>query len=166
MVFYLNIPLADPAARSYQIAYDIVYDMKERRIVLDTNVLIAALRSRRGCSNRLLSRVSIDPFEIILSAPLVLEYEDVALRQLDVLPYTADEIREIIDFLCRVGRPTAIFYLWRPCLRDPHDDLVLEAAVAGQADTIVTFNLRDFHGIERFGLQAQTPRTFLKEMHP
>lgn len=99
-----------------------------------------------------------------ISGPLVLEYESVALRQLESLIYTTEEVQEIIDFLCWAARPTQIFYLWRPWLRDPQDDLVLEAAVAGQCDTIVTFNQRDFRGIERFGLQAQTPRMFLEEI--
>lgn len=140
--------------------------MDARRIIIDTNVLIAGLRSRRGCSNRLLTLLTGNQFETVISAPLVFEYEDVALRQIDCLTYTKDEIREIIDFICQVARPTTIFYLWRPYLKDPKDDHVLEAAVAGQADTIVTFNLRDFRGIERFGLQVQTPRTFLKEIEP
>lgn len=135
-----------------------------RRIVIDTNVLMAALRSRRGRSNRLLSLVGAGRFQTVISAPLILEYEDVALRQLGSLIYTVGEIHEIIDFICRVAKPTEIFYLWRPFLPDPKDDLVLEAAVAGQCDTIVTFNQRDFRGIERFGLQLRTPRTFLEEI--
>jgi hypothetical protein len=63
-------------------------------------------------------------------------------------------------------RPRAIHYLWRPFLPDPKDDLVLEAAVAGRCDTIVTFNRRDFRGVEQFGLRIRTPREFLEELEP
>jgi predicted nucleic acid-binding protein len=95
---------------------------------------------------------------------LVLEYEDAALRQIDALLYTPDEVREIIDFLCWAGEATPIYYLWRPFLRDTKDDLVLEAAVAGRCDTIVTFNQRDFNGVDKFGLQVRTSRAFLEEL--
>lgn len=135
-----------------------------RRIVLDTNVLVSALRSRRGTSNRLVSLVGSETFELVISVPLVLEYEDAALRQIDALVYTPDEVREIIDFLCWAGEAKPIYYLWRPFLPDPKDDLVLEAAVAGRCDTIVTFNQRDFKGVDKFGLQARTPRAFLEEL--
>jgi len=135
-----------------------------RRVVLDTNVLIAALRSRRGRSNRLLSLAGADRFGLVISVPLVLEYEDAALRQIDALIYTTDEVREIIDFLCWAGETTSIYYLWRPFLPDPKDDLVLEAAVAGRCDTIVTFNQRDFKGVDKFGIQVRTPGAFLEEL--
>jgi putative PIN family toxin of toxin-antitoxin system len=135
-----------------------------RRIVLDTNVLVSALRSRRGRSNKLLSLVGSETFDLVISVPLILEYEDAALRQIDALVYTPDEVREIIDFLCWAGEATPIYYLWRPFLPDPKDDLVLEAAVAGRCDTIVTFNQRDFKGVDKFGLQVRTPRAFLEEL--
>jgi putative PIN family toxin of toxin-antitoxin system len=135
-----------------------------RRIVLDTNVLVSALRSRRGRSNKLLSLVGSETFDLVISVPLILEYEDAALRQIDALVYTLDEVREIIDFLCWAGEATPIYYLWRPFLPDPKDDLVLEAAVAGRCDTIVTFNQRDFKGVDKFGLQVRTPRAFLEEL--
>jgi len=135
-----------------------------RRIVLDTNVLVSALRSRRGRSNQLVALVGSERFELVLSVPLVLEYEDAALRQIDAMVYSPDEVREIIDFLCWAGEATPIYYLWRPFLSDPKDDLVLEAAVAGRCDTIVTFNQRDFKGVDKFGLQVRTPRAFLEEL--
>jgi putative PIN family toxin of toxin-antitoxin system len=135
-----------------------------RRIVLDTNVLVSALRSRRGRSNKLLSLVGSETFDLVISVPLILEYEDAALRQIDALVYTPDEVREIIDFLCWAGEATPIYYLWRPFLPDPKDDLVLEAAVAGRCDTIATFNQRDFKGVDKFGLQVRTPRAFLEEL--
>jgi putative PIN family toxin of toxin-antitoxin system len=135
-----------------------------RRIVLDTNVLVSALRSRRGRSNQLVSLVGSEAFELVISVPLVLEYEDAALRRVDALVYSPDEVREIIDFLCWAGEATPIYYLWRPFLRDPKDDLVLEAAVAGRCDAIVTFNQRDFKGVDKFGLQVRTPGAFLEEL--
>jgi putative PIN family toxin of toxin-antitoxin system len=135
-----------------------------RRIVLDTNVLVSAMRSRRGRSNKLVALIGSETFGLVISVPLVLEYEDAALRQIDALVYTPDEVREIIDFLCWAGEATPIYYLWRPFLPDPKDDLVLEAAVAGRCDTIVTFNQRDFKGVDKFGLQIRTPRAFLEEL--
>ncbi len=104
------------------LASGIIYAYQMRRIVLDTNVVVAALRSRRRASNKLLSLVGSGRFDAVISVPLVLEYEDVLLRQLEHLPYTADEIREIIDYLCAACEPQAIYYLWRPILRDPKED--------------------------------------------
>jgi predicted nucleic acid-binding protein len=105
-----------------------------------------------------------DRFEMVISVPLVLEYEDAVVRDLTALRYTSAEVREILDFICWAAEPTSIYYLWRPFLPDPKDDLVLEAAVAGRCDTIVTFNHRDFIGIDKFGLRARTPREFLEEL--
>jgi predicted nucleic acid-binding protein len=90
-----------------------------RPIVLDTNVLVSALRSRRGRSNKLVSLVGSETFDLVISVPLVLEYEDAALRQIDALVYTPEEVREVIDFLCWAGEATPIYYLWRPFLPDP-----------------------------------------------
>jgi predicted nucleic acid-binding protein len=72
-------------------------------------------------------------------------------------------MEEIVDYLCAACEPQAIYYLWRPILRDPKDDMVLEVAVAAGCDTSVTFNARDFQGADRFGLRIQTPAEFLKE---
>jgi putative PIN family toxin of toxin-antitoxin system len=137
-----------------------------RRIVLDTNVLVAALRSRHGASNELLALVGRDLFTTVISVPLVLEYEEAAHRHIDAVPYSPDEVNEIINFICAHSEPQAIYYLWRPHLPDPKDDHVLEVAVAGQCDTIVTFNLRDFRGAELFGIQPLTPSSSLKEIRP
>jgi putative PIN family toxin of toxin-antitoxin system len=137
-----------------------------RRIVFDTNVLIAALRSRHGASNKLFTLVGRKMFTTVISVPLVLEYEEASHRQIDALPYSIDEVDEIIDFVCAHSEPQAVYYLWRPLLPDPEDDHVLEVAVAGRCDTIVTFNQRDFRGAELFGIQVLTPSSFLKEMQP
>ncbi len=136
-----------------------------RQIVLDTNVLIAALRSRRGASFRLLSLVGTSSaFELNLSVPLVLEYEEVAKRPGLALGLSVEAVDAVIDYLCAVSNRREVFFLWRPFLKDPKDDMVLELTVAAGADTIVTFNLKDFAGTETFGLRVVTPQVFLQEI--
>lgn len=136
--------------------------MAALQIVLDTNVLVAALRSRTGASFRLLGLVGRDPrFQLHLSVPLVLEYEEVARRHAAELGLDEADVDDVLDYLCSVARLHEIFFLWRPVLRDPSDDLVLELAVGAGCQGIVTFNTRDFAGAERFGVWIETPRQFL-----
>ncbi|MGD9546687.1 MAG: putative toxin-antitoxin system toxin component, PIN family [Candidatus Krumholzibacteriia bacterium] len=132
------------------------------RIVLDTNVLVSALRSRSGASFQVLSRVGLGRFDIVLSVPLVLEYESVTKRLSRSMGLTHEDIDDILDYLCRVGILRGIFYLWRPVLRDPKDDMVLEAAVEGGCGFIVTHNIDDFTGCASFGVQAIRPAGFLR----
>jgi predicted nucleic acid-binding protein len=75
-----------------------------------------------------------------------------------------DDVRNIIDYMCSVAVRQEVFYLWRPILRDPGDDLVLELAIAANCDAIVTHNIRDFAGLSRFGLRLLTPGEFLREL--
>jgi putative PIN family toxin of toxin-antitoxin system len=144
----------------------IVYDTSvvSPRVVLDTNVLVAASRSKKGASARLLSLIGTGRFEVVLSVPLLLEYEAVFLR--DLAPDSAErQVRaDILDYLCAVAERQAIFFLWRPHLRDPKDEMVLEAAVAGGCRTIISFNKKDFVGAERFGVVIRTPQEFLEEI--
>lgn len=139
-------------------------NMESPQIVLDTNVLVAGLRSRRGASFRLLSLVGSDRFHINLSVPLLLEYEDVLLRPGSEVPLSDAEIQDVLDFHCAVAQHHRIFFLWRPFLRDPHDDMVLEVAVTAGCRFIITFNERDFAGVERFGIRACPPAEFLREI--
>lgn len=134
------------------------------RVVLDTNVLVAAIRSRRGASFELLSRVGVGDFEIAASVPLVLEYEDAMLRHLAATALSETDVRDIIDYVCSVAIQQSVFFLWRPVLRDPGDDLVLELAVAAECDAIITHNVRDFGGAGQFGLRVLTPGSFLNEL--
>jgi predicted nucleic acid-binding protein len=131
--------------------------------VLDTNVLVSATRSRYGASFEILSRVGSEAFDIAVSVPLVLEYEDALMRTLPATSLSESDVRDIIDYLCSVAVRQEIFFLWRPFLKDPGDDLVLEAAVAADCDSIVTYNLRDFAGIGRFDLRALSPGDFLND---
>ena len=140
--------------------------MSRHRIVIDTNVLIAALRSRRGASYKLLTLIGSGKFEINVSVPLVLEYEDVAKRLLGEIPLSESDIDDIIDYICQIANRIKVFYLWRPTLRDPKDDMVLEVAAAANCDCIVTFNKKDFRSMDLapFGLRALTPKEFLEEI--
>jgi putative PIN family toxin of toxin-antitoxin system len=134
------------------------------RVVIDTNVLVSALRSRRGASYRLVSLLPSDEFSIAISVPLIIEYEDV-LRRGKLPPAISEkDISDFIDFLCYVGYRQDIFFLWRPFLADPSDDLVLEVAVAAGCDAIITYNKRHFRSIEKFGLRVLDPKEFLAEI--
>jgi len=97
----------------------------------------------------------------VLSVPLALEYESVLKRQSRVLGITHSDVDDVLDFLCKVSDLRQIFYLWRPFLRDPGDDMVLELAVEAEAEFIVTHNLRDFAGAEEFGIRVLTPQSLL-----
>lgn len=130
-------------------------------IVLDTNVLVTALKSSRGASFRLLSLVEFDRFTLHVSTPLVTEYEAVLKRGITSL--SAEEIDDVIDFLCSKAVLDKIFYLWRPVLKDPDDDFVLELAVKANA-TIVTWNVADFKRAARFDIAVMTPREFLASL--
>src|SRR5437667_11290637 len=105
-------------------------------VVLDTSVLVAAIRSRRGASFELLSRLGEGEYQVAVSVSLVLEYEDALLRHVSHSPLSEKDVRDLIDFICEVATRQTVFFLWRPALRDPGDDLVLELAVAAKCDSI------------------------------
>ncbi|HET9679233.1 MAG TPA: putative toxin-antitoxin system toxin component, PIN family [Gammaproteobacteria bacterium] len=136
--------------------------MAKPRIVLDTNVLVAALRSRRGAAFRILSLVGTGLFETLVSVPLVFEYEDVLAREAHGITESATS--DVIDYICKVSHPQEIQFLWRPFLKDPKDDFVLELAVAARSATIVTFNVRDFEGSSHFGVRVLRPVELLSEL--
>lgn len=134
------------------------------QIVIDTNVVVAGLRSRNGSAFRLLRLVGSEKFRINLSVPLVLEYEEVLLRELSNLTINAADVQDFLDFHCAVATHHQIFFLWRPFLLDSKDDMVLELAVKAGCDSVVTYNIRDFVDIEQFGVSAVTPAKFLESI--
>jgi len=134
------------------------------RVVLDTNVLVAAMRSRRGAAYKLLSLATSGLYEVSLSVPLLFEYEDVLLRQHEDLLVDREKIGDILDRLCDVAEKYHIFFLWRPFLRDPKDEFVLELAVASRSRYIVTYNRRDFRGYDKFEVEIVTPKEMLREL--
>ena len=133
-----------------------------KTVVLDTNVLVAAIRSRNGASFKLLSLVGTDSFELVVSVPLVFEYEYAMLKTAELCELDSSFVNDILDFVCASAKHQDIFFLWRPTLRDSSDDMVLEVAVASGADGIVTFNKRDFAKADRFDLKIYSPGEFLK----
>jgi len=133
-------------------------------IVIDTNVIVAALRSRRGASQRLLRLVGTGAFEVNLSVPMVFEYEEAGKRTAEELGLDPALVDDLVDYLCQVAHHRRIHFLWRPYLRVVDDDFVLELAVEAECEIIVTFNKKDFVGIDRFGVRALTPGEFLGEI--
>ncbi len=131
------------------------------RVVLDSNVLVAALRSRRGASFQVLNLLRDRRFEIALSVPLALEYEAVLLRHAKALGLSRSEATGLVDYCCSVAYQQEVHFLWRPTLLDPRDEFVLELAVAAGCRALVTHNVRDFASARRFAVQVVTPATFL-----
>jgi len=128
---------------------------------MDTNVVIAALRSRRGASFAILRQIG-QTWIPLISVPLLLEYEAVGKREAQRLKISEGAVESILRAFCFLGRETDIHFRVRPILPDPGDEFLLEVAIAGQADAIVTHNVRHFNGVERFGIQVLTPGRFLR----
>lgn len=134
------------------------------RVILDTSVLVAALRSRRGASFRLLELLRAGAFEIAVSVPLAIEYEAVLTRHAASLGLRRSEATTVVDYLCAVGKRQSIHFLWRPRLRDPNDEFVLEVAIAARCQSIITHNVRDFAAAERLGVNVLRPSQFLRQL--
>jgi putative PIN family toxin of toxin-antitoxin system len=135
-----------------------------RRVVLDSSVLVAGFRSRRGTSFRLLELLRAERFEIAMSVPLALEYEVVLVRHAKELGLKRDEAEGLVDYLCGVAHRQEIHFLWRPALLDPRDEFILELAVAAGCDAIVTHNIRHFAGAARFRPRVLTPADLLTQL--
>ena len=130
------------------------------RLILDTATIVAAIRSDAGASHRLLAAALQRRFTLLVSVPLMIEYQAVTTRpeHLDASGLSAGDVEVLLDAVAAVAEPVRLAFLWRPAVRDPDDDMVLEAAVNGSADAIVTFNARDFRGVAgRFGIRVLAP---------
>jgi|SRR3990172_1763657 len=142
-------------------------NMSKARIVLDTNVLVAASRSRLGASFALLRALGEGRFSALASVPLLLEYEAVLKRpeHLQVGKRSAAMTDAFLDALCLRIEPVHLHYLWRPQTRDPADEMVLETALNGRAMALVTLNGKDFSAAGRFRLPVLTPGEFLRQLN-
>lgn len=129
------------------------------RLVLDADVLVAAVRSREGASALWVRAALRREVQLLASVPLMLHYEAVLLRpeQRASSVLSPLELDSLLDGLAVVTTPVLISYLWRPVLRDPDDELVLETAINGQADMLLTFNERDFVGAQKFAPRVSRP---------
>ncbi len=136
------------------------------RAVLDTSVLVAALRSRSGASNAILRKVAANALTPLVSPALFLEYEDVLKRteQQRAHGLSLQEVDGFLAALASASEPVECHFRWRPQLRDPGDEMVLEAAVNGNAEALVTHNIRDFEPAKLFQLRVITPGECLKEL--
>jgi putative PIN family toxin of toxin-antitoxin system len=132
------------------------------RIVLDTSVLVAASRSRNGASFQLVSMLPSPNFEIALTIAVYTEWQAVLTRPEHLPPgATPDMALGFMRYLASVAHLQDVHFLWRPFLRDPNDDMVLECAVASGSEFIVTHNVKDFRRVEQLKVQAITPADFL-----
>ena len=134
-------------------------------VVFDTNILVSALRSDMGASYALISKLPSEKFQFALSVPLYVEYQAVLTRKENMTGASSKEdILAFLRYLCKISVRQKIFYLWRPWLKDPKDDIVLELAVASASQYIITYNLKDFSNIQKFGIEATTPKKFLEKI--
>lgn len=136
------------------------------RLVLDTDVVIAAMRSPAGASARLMLAALDGIVTPVINVALVLEYEAVCLRPKHLLASGLSKSQAVnfVDSIVAIGDATESYFSWRPQLLDQQDELVLEAAINGRAKMIVTFNRRHFLGAERFGVSVVTPAQALKRI--
>ncbi|WP_204369103.1 putative toxin-antitoxin system toxin component, PIN family [Methylocucumis oryzae] len=133
---------------------------------MDTNILVAASRSRNGASHALLLALKKHQYTALASVPLMLEYEAV-LKRPEQLAFTGHTLSTTDDFLNALSlfiEPVHLHYLWRPQLRDPADEMVLETALNGSAEALVTLNVSDFVTAKHFRLPVLTPGAFLHQL--
>src|SRR5436309_15213392 len=132
------------------------------RVVLDTNLLVAAIRSRQGASFALVSSIPSPEFQPCLSVALYVEWQDVLTRPENLPPgLTPEDALGFVRYLASQSHLQEVHFLWRPFLRDADDDMVLELAFAADCRYIITHNVKDFHGSEQLGVVAISPREFL-----
>ena len=137
--------------------------MKDNNIIImDTNILFAGLYSSTGASFQILRLLNARKIKPVISTTLLFEYEDVLKREQTVLNLTHKQVDIVLDNICALCKFQEIYFLWRPYLKDPKDDHVLEVAVASKTKTIVTHNIKDFKGVGKFGIKPITPGNYLE----
>src|SRR3984957_10927395 len=139
------------------------------RLVLDTNVIVAAMRSPKGASAALLMAARRERITILANVALALEYEATCRRAEHGVAagLRPSQLNIFVDAVIAMVEPVEAHFLWRPQLRDPADEMVLEAAVNGRASAIVTFNSEDFGGIPlQFGVEVLSPVDVLRRIEP
>jgi putative PIN family toxin of toxin-antitoxin system len=174
-IFLLTLPARHQIVRAIPLILRFVYNgymgvTTISKIVIDTSVLVSALRSRNGASFQLVSLLPHEGIQICLSVALYTEWQSVLTRSEHLPPgATVENALGFTRYLASIAHLQDVYFLWRPFLRDPDDDMVLECAVASGANTIVTHNIKDFARTPSLGVKALTPGQFLqhfKEKRP
>lgn len=133
------------------------------QVIIDTNVLVSAIRSKNGASHKLLLLLGEDKrWQLNLSNQLFLEYLEKVHKHGSSLGYEKQGLDDFLDYICSVAVERKTFFSWRPFLPDPEDEFILDLAIASNADYIITYNKRDFVGVSGFGISVLTPLEFLK----
>lgn len=155
-------------AFAQELRIDIAGDtISPMRLVLDTNILVAAIRSSSGASNELIEALLLRKATLLLSITLFLEYQAICLLPVHrrASGISEEAVNRLLGSLADLAVPVDIYFQWRPQLRDPKDEMVLEAAVNGRADAIVTFNQRDFgQAPATFGVEVLRPGEVLRRI--
>ena len=137
------------------------------KLVFDTDVVVAAMRSPRGASAEILRAARQGRVTLLVSMPLALEYEAVCSRPEHRLAagLSEHEVEVFVTAVIALAQPVITYFLWRPQLRDAGDEMVLEAAINGRADALVTFNVHDFGPASaRFGVATLLPREAVRRI--
>lgn len=132
------------------------------QIVIDTNVILAGLRSKKGASYKLLTLLNDQRFQLNVSATLIFEYEEILKREHQQLGLTTEDIDNIINGICHLANHHQIFYIWRPLAKDQDDDFIIDLALKCQANLIISYNEKDLKPIQKFGISILTPKQFLQ----
>ncbi|ACK70729.1 PilT protein domain protein [Gloeothece citriformis PCC 7424] len=136
--------------------------MKIYQLVLDTNIILSGLRSKKGASYKLLNLLNDRRLQINISTTLIFEYEQILKREYKDLELSLEDIDDIINAICAIANQHKIFYLWRPLAKDPNDDFLIDLAIEAQADFIISYNKKDLEPVEKFGILILTPKQFLQ----
>ena len=139
--------------------------MGDMKVVIDTNVFVAGLRSNRGASYLILQRIGSGEVKGLISVSTLLEYEDVLKRPDNLCAFgmESEDINIILDIICLRFDHITTHFLWRPCLKDPNDDMLLELAIGGGAEAIITHNVKHFKIISNLfhNLKVLTPKDYV-----
>lgn len=135
--------------------------MKPYQIVIDTNVILAGLRSDKGASYKLLTILNDNKFQVNISTTLIFEYEDVLKREYQNLRLDSEDIENVINTICLIANHHEIYYLWRPLSTDPNDDFIIDLALKAQCDFIITYNEKHLKNIRKLGINILKPQQFL-----
>ncbi len=135
------------------------------KIIIDTNIIVSAQRSQRRASSKLISLIGTGLFDVHISIPLILEYEDVLSRGKLSLGLSQEDVEDLVNSICALAvHHEKVYFRWRPFLPDNKDEFILDLAVLAHCDYIVTYNKKDFVDVEKFGIDVLDAKEFLQKI--